>query len=159
MFLLISLVLLTGCAKQNNFIVSYDEMGSFRSKTIDEGITMYALEIINSLQELKDACDTWNNQAFQENSEDYTTELSQKIRSYDEVFFSDKNLIIYSFERGHSKETKINNMNVEDSQLIVNAQYITKKGTFTDESFDWLILIEVNKADVIGVDAIEIKYK
>lgn len=157
--LCICIGLLTGCVDQKNFIVSYDEIGSFGYKTTDEGITMYTLEMVSSLQALKDACDAWNNQAFQENSEHYKTELSQKIRSYDESFFSDRNLIIYSFERGHYHETKINDIDIIDSQLTIEAQYIIKKGSFTDEAFNWLILIEVNKTDVTGVVTIEVEYK
>lgn len=87
--------------------------------------------MVSSSQELKDLCDAWDNQAFQENREYYTSELSQKLRSYDESFFSDQNLIIYSFDRGHGKETKINNINTKDSQLIIKAEFIIKKGTFT----------------------------
>jgi hypothetical protein len=36
-------------------------------------------------------------------------------------------------------------------QLVVNTRLVTKKGTFSDEAFNWLILIEVNKADITGV--------
>ncbi|WP_264230045.1 hypothetical protein [Acholeplasma laidlawii] len=159
MLIIMSLGFLIGCGEQNFFVISYNEIGSFGSKTIDEGITMHTLEMASSLQELKDLCDIWNNQAFQENSEYYTSELSQKLRSYNESFFSDHNLIVYSFERGHSKETIINNISVEDSELIIEASFITKKGTFTDEAFNWLILIEVNKTDATGVATIKVCYK
>lgn len=157
--IIMSLGFLTGCGDQKNFVVSYDEIGNFGSKTIDEGVTMHTLEMVSSFQELKDLCDIWGNQAFQENSELYTSELSQKLRNYDESFFRDHNLIIYSFERGHRRKTIINNISAKDSELIINVSFVTKKGTFTDESFNWLILIEVDKSDVTGVTTIKVDYK
>ena len=68
-------------------------------------------------------------------------------------------LIIYSFERGHSRETRITGISVNGEQLTVNARYNNKKGTFTDEAFIWLMLIEVNKADIVDVNAIQINHK
>lgn len=59
-----------------------------------------------SLEALKDLCVEWSNPAYQEGSEHYSSELSKKIRSYDKEFFNDNVLIVYSFERGHSKETR-----------------------------------------------------
>ena len=44
-------------------------------------------------------------------------------------------------------------------QLVVNTRLVTKKGTFSNEAFNWLILIEVNKADITGVTTVQVKQK
>ncbi|MDR1092727.1 MAG: hypothetical protein LBL66_01095, partial [Clostridiales bacterium] len=102
-------------------------------------------------------CDEWNNPAFQESSEYYNIELSQKIRDYDEDFFSGRILVVYSFWSGHDKETRINGIEVDGTKLIVNARYKKKRGTYTTEAFTWLILIEVNKTDVTGVTSVQVE--
>lgn len=157
--LIMSLGIFSGCNLGIKFDIGYDKMGGFGSKEIDGVSTTYTLELVNSLQELEDLCDAWGNPAFQENSEHYSVELSQKIRSYNETYFNEKILVVYSFERGHSKETRIDGITVDGLQLVVNARLIAKKGTFTDEAFNWLILIEVNKAEVAGVTTVQVKHK
>lgn len=157
--LIMCIGLFAGCGGNKNFVVGYNKMGSFGSKEISDSEITYTLEVVDSSQTLKDLCDEWGNPAFQESSELYTNELSQKIRSYNEVFFSDKILVVYSFQRGHSKETQIVGIEVEGAKLIINARYVTKKGTFTDEAFNWIMLIEINKSDATGVTTAQIKYK
>lgn len=157
--IIMCLGLFAGCSSGIKFSVTYDKVGGFGSKKVDGGMTMSVLEIVNSLQELKDLCDEWENPAFQESNEYYNNELSQKIRSYNEAYFSEKILIVYSFDRGHSKETRIDSITVDGLQLVVNTRLVTKKGTFSDEAFNWLILIEVNKAEITGVATIQVKPK
>ena len=157
--LIMCLCLFAGCGGNKDFVVGYDKMGSFGSKEIVDGEITFTLEVVDSSQTLKDLCDEWGNPAFEENGELYTNELSQKIRSYSEVFFSDKILVVYSFERGHSKETQIVGMEVDGSKLIIYARLVTKKGVFTDEAFNWLMLIEINKSDAMGVTNAQVKYK
>ena len=148
-----------GCSLGIKFNIVYDKMGGFGYKETNGGVAIDMLELVNSLQDLKDLCDEWNNLAFDEESESFSSELSEKIRSYDEAYFSDKVLIIYSFWRGHRKETRINSIEVEGTQLIVNARYNDKRGIFTDEAFNWLILIEVSKVDIVGATTVQIVHK
>lgn len=150
----------TGCSSGIKFNVAYDAKGSFGHREVDdEASAFYTLGFVSSLQELKDLCDEWNNPAFDESSESFSNELSTKIRNYDEAYFSEKILIIYSFDRGHGKETRITGINLDREQLTVNARYINKRGAFTAEAFIWLILIEVNKADIAGANTIQVVYK
>ncbi len=157
--LLMNLFLLMGCDSGIRFDIRYDKMTSFGTKEIAGETTMNTLELVSSLQELKDLCDEWHNDAFQENSTDYSSELSVIIRSFDEDFFSEKSLVIYSFDRGHRWETQIRSIEIDESILIVKTQLVSKEGTFTSEAFNWLMLIEVNKLDIIDVTSIRVEDK
>lgn len=139
------------------FNIGLDQKGGFGFKEVDGGKTANILELVSSLQELKDFCDEWGNPAFQENSEYYSSESGKKIRSYDEAYFEENILIIYSFWRGQKIETHIDSIEVDGEQLVINARYITRRGNFDDVAFNWLILIEVNKADVLDVTSVQIK--
>src|SRR5690554_3974312 len=130
------LILLLGCSSGIQFNIGYDQKGGFGMKEVDGSEVTHTLEIVGSLEALKDLCVEWSNPAFQEGSEHYTSELSKKIRSYDEMFFNDNVLIVYSFDRGQSKKTRIESLVVDNSKLIVNAAFVSKKGTFSDEAFD-----------------------
>lgn len=157
--LIMCLGIFTACGGNKNFVIGYDKIGTFGSKEVDGGTTYYTLAKAISVQELQTLCVEFGNYAFQENGDHYGSELSQKIRSYDEAFFNDKVLVIYSFDRGHGKETRIDSIAVDGTTLIVNASYKIKKGTFTSEAFNWLILIEVSKAEVAGTTSVEVKHK
>jgi hypothetical protein len=87
--------LLAGCGGNKNFVIGYDKIGMFGSKEVDGGTTSYTLAKVSSVQELQALCVEFGNPAFQESSEHYSSELSQKIRGYDEVFFDEKALVIY----------------------------------------------------------------
>jgi len=154
-----SLVLLAGCSSGIKYNIGFNKMSGFGIKEVEGGFTETTLEIVSSLQELKDLCLEWDNPAFKENSEYYSSELSKKMRSYDEAYFEEKILIVYSFVRSHHRETRIDSLEVNGEQLVINARYITRRGSFPDEVFNWLILIEVNKADVLGVTSVQIKHK
>ncbi|MCL2062697.1 MAG: hypothetical protein FWH03_08780 [Firmicutes bacterium] len=162
--ILMCLGLLAGCGKEKNFIIGYDNRGSFHFEQIDNSFYpgfKTVTEVAFTLDELKDLCDTWNNPAFLEESEYYASEQSAKIRSYDEAYFNENFLIIYSFTRGHSMETRIESIATDGSTLIVHARLVTKRGTFTTEAFTWLILIEVKNADIDSTDitTIEVRHR
>jgi hypothetical protein len=82
--LITSIVVLCGCSSGIKYKIGYDNNCSFGSKEVGEGITFGTLAFVSSLQEMKDLCDEWNNPAFKENSENYSSELSVKIRTYNE---------------------------------------------------------------------------
>lgn len=150
----------TGCnSSKIKFESGYDQMGGFGFKEVDGNITMEILEFIGSVKELKDICEQWGNPAFDQSSEFFSSEISEKIRSYDDSFFVDNTLIIYSFLRGHRNETRIDSISIEGEQITLNARYISKKGKFDDVEFNWLMLIEVKKEDILGSSTIQIKYK
>lgn len=161
--IIISSGIFTGCKQNKNLVVSYDEAGSFAFEKTGDTIFpsfMTVIEMVSTLDELKDVCVKWNNPSFQEESKYFTNEQSVKIQSYDEKFFNDKILIIYSFNRGQRKETVIEGVSVDGNKLIVNAKLISRKGrTFTDDLFSWLILIEVSKSEVVGATTVEVRFK
>lgn len=68
---------------------------------------MEILEFIGSVKELNDICEKWGNPSFDESNDFFSSEISKKIRSYDDSFFVDNTLIIYSFLRGQIKSKNI----------------------------------------------------
>lgn len=130
--LIMCLGIFTACGGNKNFVIGYDKMETFGSKVVDGGTTYYTLAKASSVQELQTLCVEFGNYAFQENGMHYGSELSQKIRSYDETFFNDKVLVIYSFDRGHDKETRIDSIAVDGTTLIVNASYTNPKRHFNE---------------------------
>ena len=150
---------LAGCNSGIEFNLSYNARGGFGYKEENGSVVVDVLKLVRSLQELKDLCVEWNNPSFDENSLSFLSEFSQKIRSYDEDYFNNKILIIYSFDRGHRIETKITGITVGGEHLTINARHKTKRVTFTDESFNWLILIEVSKTDILEATTVQILYK
>lgn len=158
--IMVCIGLFGACSSGIWFKVGYAGEGGFGSKETDEGETFGVLTLVGSLQEMKDLCDEWNNPAYQEESELYSSEISKKIREYDEAFFEEKALIIRSsFDASPGRSQRISSLNVEGTQLIVNVRYSSKKGTFNDIATTWLFLIEVKKADIVGVTAVQINEK
>ena len=78
---------------------------------------------------------------------------------YNEEFFIDKSLIIYSFETGHGKETIIEDLILNEEELIIVEKTILKDGFYTTEAFRWTILIEVKKIEIENAKEIKIKHK
>ncbi|MDD4244140.1 MAG: hypothetical protein PHG08_07520 [Bacilli bacterium] len=159
LLIFMSLGLLVGCSSGINFNISFDQKGGFGMKEVDGGFAVNTLEFVDTLEELKDLCDEWNNPAFNKNSEYYSSENSEKIRSYDESFFAEKILVIYSFDTGYNKETRIDSIVVDGEQLIINTRIKTKRGTFESVGFNWLMLIDINKSDVEGITSIQVMNK
>ncbi|MCL2630139.1 MAG: hypothetical protein FWD49_01280 [Firmicutes bacterium] len=153
---LVALLLLVGCNSGIAFEIGYSGIVPFGYVG---GTAILMLEFVSSPQELKNLCAEKGVSAFDESSVYFTGGLSKKIRNYDEAYFKDKILIIYSFERGHRRETRIDSISFDREQITVNARHKERRGNLTDEAFIWLIMIEVNKADTAGASTIQIKYK
>lgn len=153
-------IIVTGCnSSKIKFELVYDQMGGFGFKEVDSNISMEILEFIGSVKELKDICEKWGNPAFDESNDLFSSEISKKIRSYDDAFFVDNTLIIYSFLRGHRNETKIDSISIEGEQITLNARYISKRGNLDDVQFNWLMLIEAKKEDILNCSTIQIIYR
>ncbi|MCH5164048.1 MAG: hypothetical protein J1F36_03440 [Clostridiales bacterium] len=145
--------------KDNNGI--WFNANSYRDHTFDRRSVDYeekigVLELVNSLEELQELCDRYGNTAFKEGTLGYTNIIGEKVREYDEVYFSDKSLIVFETKIGNAATAlSVKKIYLDDVILMVNilAQY--RSGAI--DLIPWTFLIEVNKADIVGVK--EIKYK
>lgn len=98
----------------------------------------------------------WNNPAFDEVNDDYSTKLSEKIREYNEDFFKNKVLLInYSVNYNAAREPRVEKVIIEDGNLIIKVSL--KRGTYHDIAESWLFLIEVNKTEVKDITNITIE--
>lgn len=150
----------SGCNTGIWFKVGYGGEGGFGFKEEGESLNISVLTIMNSLDEMKDLCEEWNNPAYQEDSEYFSSEISKKIREYTEAYFEEKTLIVCSaLEVSPAKSPRIKSIRTEEAKLIINVRYDLKKGTFNDIATTWLFLIEVKKADIAGVETVQINEK
>lgn len=154
--IIMSLGLFAGCGDSGIwFKVDYGAEGGFGKRI---GVS----KLVQSLEEMRDLCEEYSNDAYNESSEYYSVEEYQRIRSYDEVFFEEKALIVYSTFLGGdiTKWIRVNNITVEETQLVVTLHHKDKgRGTWHDNSRTWLFLIEVNKADVLNVINVQVNTK
>lgn len=151
-------VFLYGCGNSGiEYNVGFSDNVGFGSKEVENGGITYGLtEIVNSLIELEALCEEWNNPAFDENNEEYSSELSEKIREYNEEFFENKTLIINSsIQYNSAREPKVDQLTIEEGDLVIEISL--KRGTYTDVAESWLFLIEVNQTDVQDIPKITIE--
>jgi len=164
-FLLIVMVIMglgvLGCCGNNGipFNLSFSARETFGYKEMGEGIRTGLLEIVGSRQELEKLAIEWNNSAFNGDNNQPNSDLSIKLRSYDKQFFSENRLVIYSFERGHSRETRIERLVVNETELIIHARQANIRGTFIDIAFAWTMLIEVPLQYIENATTVSITYR
>lgn len=132
----------------------------FEYKGIFIGGRCKILVLVDSLDELKALCDEYNNPAYREDDEmnyNNSKELCDKLREYDDTFFADKALIIYTDVTG-SGGTKysIKKIDTENEEIIVGVKVRIWQGPSADIITPWTFLIEVNKDDI--TETKEIKY-
>lgn len=134
--------------KKIKYKINYNGMGSFGYKIVDNKFQIYSCGIINSYEKLNNLCKEYNNNFINEYESIYNNE-----------FFKDKSLIIYSFETGYGKETVIEDLILNEEELIIVEKIILKDGFYTTEAFRWMILIEVNKVEIENAKGIKINYE
>ena len=134
--------------KKIKYKINYNGMGSFGYKIVDNKFQIYSCGIINSYEKLNNLCKEYNNNFINEYESIYNNE-----------FFKDKSLIIYSFETGYGKETVIEDLILNEEELIIVEKIILKDGFYTTEAFRWMILIEVNKVEIENAKEIKINYE
>jgi hypothetical protein len=84
------------------------------------------------------------------------SELSQKIRRYDEKFFETNALIINSsLQYNSAREPEVEKVIIKGNELIV--QISLKRGVYEDIAESWIFIIEINKASIEGVTSVTIK--
>lgn len=157
-FIVIGIFTLYACANgQIEYHIGFSDLAIFGSKENEDGGIAYGLtKTIKSVEELRDVCEEWNNPAFDENSDGYSSELSQKIRGYDEKFFETKALIINSSLQYNSESVpKVEKLTHDGDVLII--QVSLKDGMYWDIAEGWLFLIEVNKTYMDDITYITIE--
>lgn len=153
--LVLCLGFFSGCNSRIRYKVAYDKKNNFGFNE-DLELVLREPALIKSLDELKDLCDEYNNSAYDESSEHYSSELNEIIRGYDEKFFEKRGLIVYALWGNDS--VKINSVNVDDTQLTVILGTKMRLRT-TLPIITWLLIIEVKKADIEGVTTVKIEKK
>lgn len=147
-----------GCNKQNkiDYNLSYNQNEAFGYKKLEKGTQLYSNGLIKSLEELKKEYTEWNNDAYNESSDGYSSDLNQKLRDYDENYFKENALIIVTYETANYLKTKLKHIIVDGSTLIVNIKQTTKIGNYSTEAYFWSMLIEIKKNDIINVDELKV---
>jgi len=157
---IMGLSVLGGCGNSGiSFTIIHNERGSFGFNELIDRPTIGLLVLVTSYQELRDLCEEWDNPAFDEEHNQFNSTMSVRIRNFDEQFFSEKMLVIYTFERGHARETRINYLIVEGTELIIYARFHNVRGTFTDEAFPWTMLIVIPLQYVENVTTVSVNHK
>lgn len=159
MGVILTVFLLFGCTgtaiKYNvsfsgNTLFGYQEDGT-------GGMNHCVQTIIRSREELTELCEQWNNPAFKE--EDTSNELCWKIRNYDEMFFKENALVVYSsWQWNKALDPKVKKITVKDSQLTIFVRLKKLKASY-DVAESITFLIEIKKDNVNNVSEIVTKEK
>lgn len=149
---------LTSCSNDGiKFVVRFSGRDGFG---MDRDTLAFCFsERITSKEELIMLSQKMQNGIFDEQSDSYDSEVGKIIRSYDETFFENNNLIICVIESGYGYSNKIKKLDIDDNKLIVHINKKRKKGTHINVAFTYLFLLEVNKEDVSNVDYVETKFE
>ena len=152
-FVLFLIVFIVGCSSnETNFKIAYEGKGGFGYDVETKAFCLS--ELISSREELESLSNRYSSRYFDESSENYNSEIGILIRSYDDVFFDDRSLIICVILSGNGFYYKIK-LDVNEDKLIINLKKSRKKGTFTDELFSYLFIIEVEKKDFSNINRVE----
>ena len=153
-FMLILSVTLVGCSnKANKYKISYEGKGTFG---FDEEKMTYCLsKYISTKQELETISKKLNNGYFDESSANYNSEIGLIIRNYDDSFFIDKSLIVCVIDGENRFDYSVDKLKVSNDELVINI----KMGTFTDEAFANLSIIEVEKNEFQNIKSVKTTIK
>ena len=163
LLIIMGLGLFSGCSSGIWFKVGYEGKG-YDNRFVytdangdDEGV-YNLVRVINSFDELKVLCDESNNPAFIDESSKFSSNLSKKIREYDETFFVEKSLIIYSFTASNTGVSyNIKGLIIENEELLLDIRKKETNGTFIPIETPWVFLIEVKKVDIKSITNIKTK--
>lgn len=152
------MIVCSGCIKETNqYQISFEGKGGFGFDADDS--TYCITELIHSKDELEQLSDKMDNGYFDEFSTNFNNEIALKVRSYDKNFFENNNLIICVIDASSSYDYFIDNLDLNENKLIINIKKSKKKGTFTDEAYSYLFIIEVNKNYTKDIEHLETKIK
>lgn len=118
----------------------------------------YLKEKVDSLQELIDLSNENDYPFFNENDENYNSDLSQKVREYDDSYFNNKSLIlVFFYETSHSP-TKIDSVRIKENAINVVIARPNEIYASSDVSTVYAFVIGVNKNDVENMNEVNTKF-
>ena len=114
---------------------------------------------ISTKQELETISKKLNNGYFDESSANYNSEIGLIIRNYDDSFFIDKSLIVCVIDGENRFDYSVDKLKVSNDELVINIKKTNKMGTFTDEAFANLSIIEVEKNEFQNIKSVKTTIK
>lgn len=85
--------------------------------------------------------------------------LALIIRNYDDSFFIDKSLIVCVIDGENRFDYSVDKLKVSNDELVINIKKTNKMGTFTDEAFANLSIIEVEKNEFQNIKSVKTTIK
>ena len=82
------------------------------------------------------------------------------LQSFDEDYFEEKNIIIFSFWAGNPSKYNITNCSIVDGTLNFDVieSYKEDDYFYTLESYTWLVILEVDKIETASVNTLKINH-
>lgn len=152
------MIVCTGCINETNqYQIAFEGKGGFGFDA--DNSTFCITELICSKDELEQLSHKMDNGYFDEFSTNFNNEIALKVRSFDKNFFKNNNLIICVIDAGSSYDYFVDNLDLNENKLIINIEKTKKKGTFTDEAYSYLFIIEVNKNYTKDIEDVETRIK
>jgi hypothetical protein len=109
---------------------------------------------VDSLDALINLSNENNYPFFNENDENYNSDLSQKVREYDASYFQEKVLILVFYFKSAGYPIKIDSLRIQNDTIKVIMAM--PKLSSVDDVVSWqAFLIELDKKDVEGIDKVE----
>ena len=109
---------------------------------------------VDSLDALINLSNENNYPFFNENDENYNSDLSQKVREYDASYFQEKVLILVFYFKSAGYPIKIDSLRIQNDTIKVIMAM--PKLSSVDDVVSWqAFLIELDKKDVEGADKVE----
>ena len=145
-----------------NCSLKYSAKGAFGYKNNEEGKLYYLnQEFIKNKNRLVELCNEYNSNAFDKNNTENSNELNTLLQSFDEDYFKEKNIIIFTFWTGNMCINNITNCSIIDDTLNFDVieSYKEDDYFYTLESYLWLVILEVDKLETSDVTFLNINYK
>lgn len=142
--------------------LKYSAKGLFGYNYNEEGKLSYLREeFVISKSQLVELCNEYNINTFNENNSKNSSGLDTLLQSFDECYFSDKNIIIFTFWTGNMCKNNITNCSIIDGTLNFDVieSYKEDDYFYTLESYLWLVILEVDKLETLGINNLSINYK
>ena len=152
---IISILSLSACSDSGiEFKIAFSGQGVFGSKENENGSLEYRTEaIVRSLEELRDLCTEWNNPSFQRKTGNEANDLYRIIISYDEEFFKENALLIYSsLQWNRAMDPKVKRITIWQTELTLHIKL--KKRTVNTVAESITFIIELKKEDIQEITAI-----
>ena len=146
LLLIVLFIGLTACSCNTvSYHVAYNDYGAIGFDT--EKNTFFVCESISSRDKLIELCERYDNHYFDDDFSRANQEIPMIIRSYDESFFNNNDLIIVVTTKNDSFNYKIKGIDINGQEIIINLKKKKLYGTFTDEANSYMFIIEIEKVE------------